>query len=186
MRYFSVIYIFLFVLSSCSPIISTVLGIKNPVKLTEKEVSTYAIQEKIQPFYVADSVILKKLAYKNNYGIGSFQPIQFKFFDKKGQALARYVSCEGSTKRWETFERFPPRSLEHDLTRYNLYEELPYYRDLEGNTPIIEEDTEYIFIVYWATFTGKPGRNLIEKVKRYLNLHQNKHIQIIFVNVFEL
>jgi hypothetical protein len=47
--------------------------------------------------------------------------------------------------------------------------------------PTLNDDKNYITIVYWATFTGLPGRKLIEKIEKNLE-EQNINTVIYKLN----
>jgi len=173
--------------SSCGSIVGPVLGIKEPSIKPITKVVSYAEKHNFSPFYIAQRDFLAELAEMNNYAPGNLHPIQLKFFNAKtGEALARYVSCEGSLKRLNTLAHFPPFSDEKDLARYNLHKELVHYKDLNGKSVKIDPSAEYVFIHYWGTFTGKPSRDIQKKLLTYCKKHKDKHIQLISVNILEL
>lgn len=135
--------------ASCGSIVGLFLGVKKSTIKPAKEVVSYAKKHKFYPFYFAQRDFLAKLAEINNYSPGNLHPIQFKFFDAKtGEALARYVSCEWSLERLNTLEHFPPSSVEKDLRRYNLFEELEHYKKINGESAKIEPSAEYVLVHY--------------------------------------
>lgn len=174
--------------SSCGSFVASVLlGVKPPSAKSRAEIESYAKTHDFSPVYIAKHDFLAELAAQNNYAPGNFHPIQFKCFDTKtGEALSRYVSCEAPLKKLGTLESFPPLSLEENLSRYNLFEELENYESFDGKKATISPSANYVIVHYWGTFTGKPSRNIQKKLLDYCKRHENKKVQLISVNVLEL
>ena len=65
----------------------------------------------------------------------------------------------GFNKKTGLNKQFPPKNISPIDSTYSLLDEI---RMIEA-FPSLNDENNYITIVYWATFTGLPGRKLIKK-----------------------
>lgn len=169
--------VFIFFLNSCS----IILGIKSPQKTTKQEALHYLIKHNIdtsnviflRPNYLDT---LKKLPFKPNWEAG-FRPIQYKIFASNGKLIFQYSSCEGFLKQTEIYEKFPPNNITPIDTSYTFEDEKIIIKD---SIPKIN-NADYIAIIYWATYTGIPGRKFIKKIEKTLK-SKNENILILKLN----
>jgi len=181
LRYILPSLVFILLLNSCS----SILGIKSPQKTTKQEVLNYLIKHNIDTsnviFLHTDYLdTLKKLPFKPNWEPG-FRPIQCKIFNSHGKLIFQYSSCEGYLKQTGIYDKFPPNNITPIDTTYTLNDEKIIIKD---SFPKIK-NTEYIAIVYWATYTGIPGRNFLKNIEQTLN-SKNENITILKLNTDDI
>lgn len=160
LKYFVFSLVPLLMFSSCAAI----LGIKNPEEKTKTEVMAYLQKHDLD---TTNTVFIKPTAFEQLKGQpfkpgweAGFRPIQCKLFDADGQLVFQYSSCEGSLKNTAIETQFPPRNITAIDSSYRLKDELELIQ-----TPIPKlENSQAVAVIYWATYTGIPGRNLIKKV----------------------
>jgi len=165
---FALYIVLLILFSSCA----SILGIKNPEEKTKTEVMIYLLKHKID---TANTVFIKPEAYELLKGQpfkpgweAGFRPIQCKLFDAEGKLVFQYSSCEGSLKNTTIETQFPPRNITAIDSSYRLQDELELIQ-----TPLPKlENAPAVAVIYWATYTGIPGRNLIKKVTENFRKHQ--------------
>lgn len=184
MKYLRLILIFiafLFLLNSCS----TILGIKSPKKISKQEVLHYLLKHDIDTsniIYLQENYLdtLKKYPFKPNWEEG-FRPIQCKLFDSTGKLIFQYSSCEGYLKQTGIYDKFPPDNITPIDSKYTLSDEKILIKD---SIPKMNK-SEYIAIIYWATYTGIPGRNFIKNIVKTLN-SKSENILIMKLNTDEI
>lgn len=172
-----IIIALIFLFPSCS----TILGVKSPNKITKEVAYNYLIKHNIDTsnvLFLKNNYFdtLRSLPFKPGWEPG-LRPIQCKIFSKNGELIFQYSSCEGSLKRTELYEQFPPKNITPIDSTYSLSDEIR----MIDNFPSLNDEKKYITIVYWATFTGLPGRKLIEKMEKNLE-EQNINTVIYKLN----
>jgi len=164
-------------ISACSDI----LGIKTPQETTQKKTIEYLLKYKLD----TDNIIflrpnyfdtLKQKPFKPGWDTG-FRPIQFKIFNKYGNLIFQYSPCEGPLKNTLIYDTFPPKNITPIDTSYTIKNE----QLLTSNKIIIKKNTDYIAIIYWATYTGIIGRKFLKKTDKLLK--SKKNIQVYKLNV---
>lgn len=165
------------VLTSCSAI----LGIKEPERITKQRALEYLYQHKLDTcniVFLKKNYLdtLKQLAFKPGWEAG-FRPIQFKIFNKSGDLIFHYSPCEGPLKNTLIFNNFPPKNISSIDTSYNIEKE----QLLTDEKITIKENSDYVAIIYWATYTGIIGRKFLKKINKILN-NQDATIQIYKLN----
>ncbi|MCK9450888.1 MAG: hypothetical protein M0Q90_04305 [Bacteroidales bacterium] len=161
-------FVLLTIFSSCA----SILGIKNPEKKTRTEVLAYLQKHDIDTtntvFIKPEAFeLLKSQPFKPGWEAG-FRPIQCKLFDADGQLVFQYSSCEGSLKNTAIETQFPPRNITAIDSSYRLQDELEL---IQTTIPKLE-NSQAVAVIYWATYTGIPGRNLIKKVTERFKKHE--------------
>ncbi len=117
-----------------------------------------------------------KIPFKPDWD-GGLGYIQFKMFDKGGHLVAQYSSCEGPRTKHHIniMDSIPPGKgiLYQCDTAYSFLDELHYLRNWDGSNVNIKLpfESDYVFVTYWVTFTGIPGRHLLRDVEAYINDH---------------
>jgi len=84
-------------------------------------------------------------------------------------------------KQTGIYDKFPPNNITPIDTTYTLNDEKIIIKD---SFPKIK-NTEYIAIVYWATYTGIPGRNFLKNIEQTLN-SKNENITILKLNTDDI
>ena len=110
------------------------------------------------------------------------QPVQILYF-KKDSLLSYHINCTAkggfSNLNWNTdqrFETFPPLSA---VTITPQMQNLSKIRDIYG----INDDSEYLVVVFWTNMLPKISKSAIETVKT--NLRENgavKKAAIVLIN----
>ena len=110
------------------------------------------------------------------------QPVQILYF-KKDSLLSYHINCTAkgglSNLNWNTdqrFETFPPVSA---VTITPQMQNLSKIRDIYG----INDDSEYLIVVFWTNMLPKISKSAIETVKT--NLRENgaaKKSAIVLIN----
>lgn len=167
----------LFVLTSCSAI----LGIKEPEGISKQKAIEYLYSHKLDTcdiIYLKYNYLdtLQQLAFKPGWEAG-FRPIQFKIFNKFGDLIFQYSSCEGPLKNTSIFDIFPPKNISPIDTSYTIENE----QLLTVEKLTIKEHTDYVAVIYWATYTGIIGRKFLKKINKILK-NQDVTIQIYKLN----
>lgn len=174
-------------LSSCA----FLLGIRIPKELTQKELDDFLIKENIDTsncfaFHKKAYDSIKQLEYKPGWEKG-FKPLQFKAFDKSGNLIAQYASCEGNLKKLELLHTYPPKNIFPFDSTQTLQNDITMYRTYRGEKLVIEQGKyDIIFVVYWGKWLGRPGINLLRDIHEYKKTYKNKNTLILKVNVEEI
>lgn len=169
--------VFSFLLYSCS----TILGIKSPQEITKEKTLNYLVKHNIDTsnvIFLQTNYLdtLKKLPFKPYWEPG-FRPIQCKIFTANEKLIFQYSSCEGFLKQTSIYDIFPPNNITPIDSTYTLDDERIIIKD---SIPKMN-NADYIAIIYWATYTGIPGRKFINKIEQTLN-NRNENILILKLN----
>jgi len=167
-------------IQACKPVLLFVLGMtENYSGVTRSEEQSYYhkhFEKYSRKDFLFDQIAIdtfNKIPFKPNWN-GGLGFIQFKLFNKAGHLVAQYSSCEGPRKR-HIMKVFPPGQgmIYQCDTTYTINDELKYLRNWDGTKADIglPLSTDYIFITYWVTFTGIPGRHLVRDVEAYIKSH---------------
>lgn len=148
---------------------SAILGIRTPSQITRPQAIRYLQKHDmdtskviyLKPAYF-DS--LRARPFKPGWEPG-FRPIQCKLFAPDGKLIFHYASCEGPLKNTGIYENFPPNNLSQIDSTYTLTNEM----QMASNPLSAYDEGAYIAIIYWATYTGIPGRRFVKKVEKALN-----------------
>jgi len=172
----------------CTFVISTVLGIRNPEVKTLQQIQKYGLRHDLginsiylMPATVIDS--LRETPYKQGWEKG-FRPIQFKMFAANGELVSHYASCEGPRKKLGVLDVFPPKNMWPIDTNLTLLVDLKMYLNEDGSAVELEDvgDFDYLFLVYWATYTGIPGRKLVSDIDGYVSRFPGMKIKVLKIN----
>lgn len=170
---------------------SLFLGIRSPKQLNENEIKLYLwknIKDTSYCFYLRKDAFdsLTKVSYKPNWSTG-FRPLQFKVFDSNNKLICQYSSCEGSLRKLKILSTYPPKNFFPLDTTIKFYDDLKLYCDSKFSKIDINQfkNTDLNIVVYWAKWMGLPGKNLLKKLKKYQQKHQQYKINLIKINILE-
>jgi len=183
----------LLLFTSCNHFIALILfGINdNYTGATPGQIIKYATRYKLQnePVYILtrkglDS--LKSSSYKPKWGKG-FRPISFKVFNKAGNMITLYASCEDAYPpkyRHNILDSFPTKHFNYTDSTWTIDKELKSFRSFSKDSFYykIDNNSDLYIVVYWATYTGKIGRGLVNDLKSYASKHSDHKITLIEVN----
>jgi len=167
------------------------LGISNPTYKDEKKLLNYL--KSISPdislcYYISKNSIdsLKQYPYKPNWQKG-FRPIQFKVFNSSGKLICQYSPCEGDINKLSILKTYPPKNIFPLDSNYTFFQEIRMIHSLCKTKPSLSSNGITI-VVYWGTWLGKPGKNLLKRIYNYYyNLDTNYYpVKIIPVNLAEI
>lgn len=160
---------------------SIIFGIKEPTEISKVSVIEYLNKHNITTnnvVFLKDNYIDTLIAssFKPNWEPG-FRPIQFKVFNNNGRLISQYSSCEGPLKNILLNDKFPPKNINPIDTSYTLKNEQRLIED----SILINNNADYIAIIYWATYTGFFGRRFVIKTEKYFKYNE-KNITIYKLN----
>lgn len=188
----------LFFLTSCTPILMGIVGIKNPREITEKKIIRFAERNKIPlaNLFLIDSLYL--VEHKKNNTIDSLpiknyaQPLQIKIFDATQNIVGHRVNCQVGgfpNLKWNGYGYFdslpPPERFKRD-TAYTLQEEClnhHFFKNKESFTKDMFDKQDFIFVVYYTNFMGRQSKRLIKFAQQLKAKHSDKKIEILYVNM---
>ena len=182
-------------ISACSPIFSSLYGIKKPKRLNDDQIREYAEKLKLpasdvyrldtsyMSFILTLDTVKFKPERKNHY-----QPLQAMYFDRQGNLISFYVNCYAGgfpNLKWNregSFDVFPPK------TQAPLDDILPYGKLSGYLTPLGSSatpdasDYDYIVVIFWNRFMLRQSKRLINVIRENCRLGRKYHVKIIYVN----
>jgi hypothetical protein len=185
----------LFLLSSCSSILTAAMGVKEPKPLTQDELLKEAKRQDIPQQNIAQLDTLY-LAYfkekKNPENEGSInnhlQPLQACYYDKKGQLVSFHINCYAGgfpNLKWNrdgNFDTFLPKQQAPIDSILPLQAHLNHLQTQGGKTVILNPDMDYYVLIHWNRFMGRQSKRLIREVKQNILLTNKLNIQVFFIN----
>ena len=190
-----VLYLVLLALSSCSPVLMKMYGIRNPEHLNTatiaKTAKQYGVPEK--DLFVLDSSYLsfifsqdssKYIAQIKNHS----QPLQALYFDKSKNFVSYYINCRAGgfpNLKWNRngmLDTFLPHTQTPLDNIISFKQHLKFIRTLKNES--VSTDTtnsDYYVIVYWNKFMGRQSKRLIQSIKENVKL-SGKSKKMYYVN----
>lgn len=185
------------IFSSCS----TLLGIKNPVIVSEEDIIQRAKKYKIplQDCYELDSnyllLFLKILQQQPAKRFKDFsQPLQIKYFDTDdGRLQSWHINCYADRgpavillgldwNKQGRMKHFPPLQQAPFDSVLSLKEQLSYMRPLRTTLPVKAEDYDYIVVVYWNMWMGRHSRRIIKAAKKNIRRAGDLRVKLLYAN----
>ena len=171
------------VLGSCQKILLSFSGIKNPEVETAASVKEFLLkigQDTTDVLCLDSSVYtnMKTQQFKPGRSSG-FRPIQIRAYDRQGNAVMQWASCEGYLKQLGTFDSVPPKNqpgldtsmtLQQDLDRY-------FYLDGKPSTAKASQEYDYTILVYFAKWFPKMSKESFRQVDKYIRNHPELKIR---------
>ena len=147
---------------------AAIFGITEPEEITKQQAKNYLLKHNMDTSGVIfmkknklDSLI--KIPFKPDWQPG-FRPLQVKLFSNSGELLFHYSSCEGSIKKTNISNTYPPNNITPIDSTYTLFDEqLIVEEELQNQT-----NANNIAIIYWSSFTGVFGRKFVKKTEKKL------------------
>lgn len=183
MKRFALLTLSLFCFSSCQVLISSILGVKEPVAKSDNQVrdSINKIYRSFPIYRIREDKIdsLFKEEYKPGWGSG-FKPIQFICFDRKGEIVAQWASCESSLNSY-SLKTYPPRSRYLSNTKLTIERIIKSSNILIPGKNTLEDYTryDYTYVVYTCSWTEKLSINMLYKIINYTKKQPSYNIVII-------
>jgi hypothetical protein len=182
-------------LTSCSPIIQGLYGIKNPKELNDKTIIRYSEKYNIPltENYKLDTAYLTFLSSLDSTNFkeqikNHYQPLQVLYYYKTGQLESFQINCYAggfpnlNWNRDSIFTTFPPRKQAPIDSIISLDLQLKFIRPLSQTIGFSVENYDYIVIVYWNRLMGRQSKRLIHFVQENYKLAKDYKLKIIYVN----
>jgi hypothetical protein len=183
---------FILILISFLPACSLLVGIKDPVPLTDQEIIRHAEQMELpDPLFKLDTAymdflkawyISDTLAIKNHY-----QPLQVLYFDKAGILQSWHINClvPGFPElKWNhngSFDVFPPHTAALPDTLYSLQRVSKLFLPVQSEKT--ESTPDYTVLVFWNAFMRKQSKILSGTVRTNLQLAPDSlRVNVIYIN----
>jgi len=128
------------------------------------------------------AINLYKLKYKTKAS-----PVQIRMYNTEGTFIYGWEQCFGNIKKLHILDSIPFKqsywlpvnknlSFQQDIELFdiNIYEK---NRLLE-----VIRNYDYVIIVFWAKWAGWYSKNILKRVKNYVNKYYDKKILIITLN----
>ncbi len=185
-----------FFLSGCMTIVQSVVGIKDPNKLTDRQIvktsRSFKVDQnanyRLDTTYLSYILNLDKTEYKAQRK-NHVQPLQALYFDAKGQLVKFYINCYAGgfpNLKWNrngNLETFLPKDQAPPDTILNLTKQLSYLRPVCASTKdIVIENQDYYVFVYWAKCTKRHSKRLIKNIKKNVSKATTEKVKTIYVN----
>ncbi len=173
------VFLAIFSLAGCQPIMKMIYGIKKPD--VENEIS------------------IKKIAYKHELDTSGIVTVNSKdfftvlkeqgipdgaIFDSNGEYI-EYRQTDSSCNAG-LFTFIPELSLDKEYNKTNktdLNTEFKKFRDLKGNEIAIPAHADFYLLIYWTIWTGRLNKDHVKAWEDLAKKNTNCKIKIIKVNL---
>ena len=198
-RHLSLIILIIFTVSfglmSCTSILAGLYGMKKIKTVDEKTIVRYAKKYSIPTAdsYELDTAYLSYLfsldstkyrsEIKNHY-----QPLQSLYYDNSGYLKSFQVNCYAGgfpNLNWNRngiMTSFPPKQQAPVDSIVSLETQMKYLKPLSQTSKHINDNYDYIVIVYWNRFMGRHSKRLIRFVQDNSKLETERKVKIIYAN----
>lgn len=176
----------LLALSGCGAFYKVAIGVEDPKPHTDNT-QLIAYAKNTYPSYPFIRVApehfttLLQSKYKPDWEPG-FRPIQFICFDKNGELIAQWASCEGELDKFVLSDTLPKSKYKsfEDVTFKKIYSR---FQNETGKTIDINsyKYNERNYIVYWTMWTGRQSKNLVKRLEKYI-VNNKSRSTLILVN----
>lgn len=183
-------------LSSCMSIMQSIIGIKDPKRLTDKEVTkcskafdipqnyNYRLDTSYLDFVLKLDTTQFKAQRKNHV-----QPLQALYFNSEGQLVKFYINCYAGgfpNLKWNRdgmLDTFLPKDQAPIDTVLNLKRQLSYLKPAcESTTEFVEKDFDYCVVVYWNKCTKRHSKRLIKSIQYNVGKAATKKVKVLYAN----
>ncbi len=182
-------------LSSCSSILLSCYGMKNP-----KQVDNETILKQAKKYNIPESQCYVLDSSYNSYvkSLGTpicggptkehTQPLQALYFDIHKDLVSFQNNCHAGgfpNLKWNRngiMETFPPGQQTPLDTLIPFETQLEYFHSISGDEKIGIANCDYVVIVFWNKFMGRQSKRLIKNVQENSLLAKDKKVKILYVN----
>jgi hypothetical protein len=197
--------LFAMLLSSCSPIMSSLYGLKKEKMRTTKDIERYAKKNDIPQadlFVLSkdysrfldslDKVAIQKgnlpvypncfssLEVKNHY-----QPLQVSYYNNSGELESFHLNCYAGgfpNLKWDFFDKFVPETQAPIDSLLSINNYMRFITRINGDKVNVETHDYYVF-VHWSIFMGRQSKRFIRKVQDNIKLSKNLKVKVFYINV---
>lgn len=191
----SIWFVLILSLSSCTPLLTKIYGVKKVKSLDEEKIIKYCNKYNIpeQSCYWVDTnylnhiftkdTITSALSIKNHY-----QPIQVLYYGRDGYLKSYSVNCYApgfpnlKWNKYGNFDAFPPAGLSPIDSLLQLNDQLSFLHKLSVSDSIDVDSNDFTVIVFWNRFMGRHSKSLIKTVQQNLLLVKDQKVSVIYVN----
>ena len=182
--------------SSCSALMFSLMGIKQPAECNMEEIIAYSNKFGIpnNSSYYLDTTYLYDLLHsgKNDTTLYNnlMQPLQIRFYQKTNTLLSLHLNCTAGgfpNLKWNKrgqLDTIPPRYSVSIDTCLLFSKDLKYLIPI-GNNHNPDKDyttADYNIILFWSVFMNRQSKILIREIQNYQKRFPDKKISILYVN----
>lgn len=188
-----------FGLTSCSPIFTSLYGIKKINSLEEKTIVRYAEKYNIPSTesFMLDTTYFTYLFSLDTNGCNEeiknhSQPLQTLYYDNTGSLKSFQLNCYAGGfpnldwKSDELMSTFPPKQQAPVDSIVQLKRLLKYLNPLQTEESIKPDKYDYIVVVFWNRFMGRQSKRLIRVVQENSQLAKGKKVRLVYANTDNL
>lgn len=193
---FSLLILFMTLLSSCSTVISSLYGIKPCETRSIDEIEKYAQKYDIplKNLYLLDT---SYISFINNIDSAHwllaknhFQPLQALYFNNSGELVSFYNNCNAGgfpNLKWNragSLETFVPKTQIECDSILNFEKQLQYLMSIKGGKLALSNysSANYNVVVYWNISFGRQSKRFIKQIKENCERAENVTVNIFFAN----
>lgn len=200
---------FSFGLSSCSPIIMGIYGIRKPKEISKKNIIKYSKRfdlpsDKIYELDTAyfsflstfqvmtiDSLMtdsLKRIELKHQVK-NHYQPLQALYFNKSGKLESFQINCYAGgfpNLNWDRdsiLTTFPPKIQAPLDTLVSDSILISFLQPLSNSQEIRLSVYDYVVYVFWSKFMGRQNKRFINFIQENCKLTNEKDLSVIYINM---
>jgi len=183
------LFIALIITCSCKTAIMKMAGLRKPGIETKTSIVHYLqkLKQDTNDVYTLDTTLMENLrreSFKPGMAKG-FRPVQIRIYDKNGEPVMQWASCEGFLKDLKTFDSVPPRNHNGLNKSLKLQEDLSRYYTLDGTSSSITVPTgfDYFILIYFAKYFPRLSKESFRQVEKYALKHNELKMKIYKINV---
>jgi len=174
---------------SCRPALQLAAGVRQPEIESKSSVQSFlkSIGQDTAGVYGLDTVAFNRLRsepFKPGWKPG-FRPVQIRVYDRQGNPVMQWASCEGYLKDLRPFDSVPPRNTNGLNTSLTLGEDLKQYYTLDGKPAglVPEPGYDLSLLVYFARYFPMLSEESFRQVADYRKKHPELRMRIYKIDV---
>lgn len=182
-------------LLSCSNVIMSFYGMKNPKPIDDKTIQKFAGKYKIPEsdsfkhdtayaqFIRSMDSSIDPTIQKDHY-----QPLQLHYYNRDGELITYHNNCETGgfpNLKWDEsgmLSTFPPQPYTPLSTLLPIDKHLHYLKPLGATERFDFQNYDYTVVVYWSRFMGRQSKRLVKAVQENADLALGKKVKVIYTN----
>ncbi|MBR5983141.1 MAG: hypothetical protein IK025_05415 [Bacteroidales bacterium] len=182
--------------SSCSSLMFSLMGIKQPAECDLEEIIAYSDKFGIpanSSYFLDTTYLYDLLHFGNNDTIlrnNLMQPLQIRFYHKTDTLLSLHLNCTAGgfpNLKWNKrgqLDTIPPKFSVSIDTCLLFSKDLKYLIPIGDNHNTDKDYTtaDYNIILFWSVFMNRQSKILIREIQNYQKRFPDKKISILYVN----
>lgn len=179
MKNILILFVALFALNSCKPIMMKMYGIKNPDVENNKSIIKKAMK------YGLDTATIVTVNNNDFLNVLNGQSIpDAGIYDKNGKYIEyRQTDTSCNAGLFSFISALNLNDKYNQPDRADLNTELNKCRDLKGNKLNKIEDADFYLLIYWTVWTGKLNKNHVKIWQDLAKTNKNCKVKVILVNL---